>query len=175
MPSVTHYCLLPHPVAQTPTWVEWEVHLQLLYYDTTLNDVRVQVECYEEIMVETINLCCYYYENNMYMVPKEKYVLLKVCSLWLCLYVCMFICACMCVWFESVCPKCVYNTLECVCALLVALILFRFFLVVLVAWGGRCQGGFSNNYLLIQEIRDVNLAGLCCIFDHSRNVVIIYQ
>lgn len=39
----------------------------------------VQVESYEEIIIETINLCCYYYENNMYMVPKEKYVLLKVC------------------------------------------------------------------------------------------------
>lgn len=38
----------------------------------------LQVEGYEEILIETINLCCYYFENNMYMVPKEKYMLLKV-------------------------------------------------------------------------------------------------
>lgn len=44
---------------------------------------------YEEILIETINLCCYYFENNMYMVPKEKYMLLKVC----CLRV-----MCVCVW-----------------------------------------------------------------------------
>ena len=37
-----------------------------------------QVESYEEILIETINLCCFYFENNMYMVPKEKYMLLKV-------------------------------------------------------------------------------------------------
>jgi len=36
------------------------------------------VEGYEEILIETINLCCQYFENNMYMVPKEKYILLKV-------------------------------------------------------------------------------------------------
>ena len=35
---------------------------------------------YEDILVETINLCCHYYENHMYMVAKEKYMLLKVCT-----------------------------------------------------------------------------------------------
>ena len=40
--------------------------------------LMLQVEGYEEILIETINLCCYYFENNMYMVPKEKYMLLKV-------------------------------------------------------------------------------------------------
>ena len=43
------------------------------------------MESYEEILIETINLCCYYYENNMYMVPKEKYMLLKVlCGVCVC-------------------------------------------------------------------------------------------
>ena len=37
-----------------------------------------QVNGYEEVLVETINLCCHYFENSMYMVPKEKYMLLKV-------------------------------------------------------------------------------------------------
>lgn len=40
----------------------------------------LQVSGYEDILVETINLCCHYYENHMYMVAKEKYMLLKVCE-----------------------------------------------------------------------------------------------
>lgn len=36
-----------------------------------------EVSGYEDVLVETINICCHYYENNMYMVPKEKYMLLK--------------------------------------------------------------------------------------------------
>lgn len=37
-----------------------------------------QVSGYEDILVETMNLCCHYFEHHMYMVPKEKYMLLKV-------------------------------------------------------------------------------------------------
>lgn len=33
---------------------------------------------YEDVLVETLNLCAHYFENHMYMVPKEKYMLLKV-------------------------------------------------------------------------------------------------
>ena len=40
-----------------------------------------QVNGYEEVLVETINLCCHYFENSMYMVPKEKYMLLKVSNI----------------------------------------------------------------------------------------------
>ncbi|KAL5460570.1 hypothetical protein EMCRGX_G034022 [Ephydatia muelleri] len=35
------------------------------------------VSGFDDIFVETISLCCQYYEDNMYMVPKEKYMLLK--------------------------------------------------------------------------------------------------
>ena len=38
----------------------------------------LKVPGFDEILVETINLCCHYYENHMYVMPKEKYVLLKV-------------------------------------------------------------------------------------------------
>ena len=37
-----------------------------------------QVSGYEDILIETMNLCCQYFEQHMYMVPKEKYMLLKV-------------------------------------------------------------------------------------------------
>ena len=43
-----------------------------------LYSIFLQVSGYEDILAETINLCCHYYEHNMYMVPKEKYMLLKV-------------------------------------------------------------------------------------------------
>ena len=33
---------------------------------------------YEDVLVETLNLCCQYFENQMYVLPKEKYMLLKV-------------------------------------------------------------------------------------------------
>ena len=36
-----------------------------------------EVPGYEEVLVETINLCCTHYENQMYTVPEEKYQLLK--------------------------------------------------------------------------------------------------
>ena len=68
-----------------------------------------QVECYEEILIETINLCCYYFENNMYMVPKEKYMLLKVC---VCAYVHVCACACMCMHVRVCTYVCVH---VCVC------------------------------------------------------------
>ena len=38
----------------------------------------LKVPGFDEILVETINLCCHYYENHMYVMPKEKYILLKV-------------------------------------------------------------------------------------------------
>lgn len=38
----------------------------------------LKVPGFDEILIETINLCCHYYENHMYVMPKEKYILLKV-------------------------------------------------------------------------------------------------
>ena len=37
----------------------------------------MQVNGFDDIFVETISLCCQYYEDNLYIVPKEKYMLLK--------------------------------------------------------------------------------------------------
>ena len=37
-----------------------------------------QVPGYEEVLVETINLCCAHFEAQTYVVPDEKYQLLKV-------------------------------------------------------------------------------------------------
>ena len=43
-----------------------------------LFSLLLKVPGFDEILVETINLCCHYYENHMYVMPKEKYILLKV-------------------------------------------------------------------------------------------------
>lgn len=70
----------------------------MVLYHMTLVDVIVglyfflllKVPGFDEILVETINLCCHYYENHMYVMPKEKYVLLKV-SRDACLLLCIVI------------------------------------------------------------------------------------
>ena len=37
-----------------------------------------QVPGYEDVLVGTINLCVQYVEDQIFMLPKEKYILLKV-------------------------------------------------------------------------------------------------
>ena len=55
-----------------------------MYMYTCTSFYCAQVNGYEDILVETMNLCCHYFEQHMYMVPKEKYMLLKVCVVWSC-------------------------------------------------------------------------------------------
>jgi cytoplasmic FMR1 interacting protein len=35
---------------------------------------------YEDVLADVVNLCCKLYENNMYILPQEKHMLLKVLS-----------------------------------------------------------------------------------------------
>ena len=48
------------------------------------------------MLVETINLCCQYYDDHLFVLPNEKYILLKVRITCACacavhvLYMCLF-------------------------------------------------------------------------------------
>ena len=43
-----------------------------------LKDGLEKIQGFDELLSDVVNLCCKLYEQNMYLLPKDKHMLLKV-------------------------------------------------------------------------------------------------
>lgn len=44
----------------------------------TLRSQLQQIDAYDELLSDIVNICLYFYENQMYSTPAEKHMLVKV-------------------------------------------------------------------------------------------------
>ena len=64
-----------------------ELSQKLSLFLATKNKIRdilkeglEKIQGFDELLSDVVNLCCKLYEQNMYLLPKDKHMLLKVCE-----------------------------------------------------------------------------------------------